>query len=56
MARRQEHVVVQLVGDFLQLVAEGDEVDHVLVFVEWPFDYGRHSVIVPVQSLAHVGR
>ena len=53
-AGRQQDVVVELVGDRLQLVAEGDEVDHVLVFVERAFDFHGHAIVVAVQPLAHV--
>ena len=46
--------MIQLVRERLQLVAEGDEVDHVLIFVERTFDFDRDAVVVPVQPLAHI--
>ena len=38
----------------LQRVAQGDEIDHVLVLVQRPFHLDRDSVVVAVQGLANV--
>jgi hypothetical protein len=54
MTRGQENVVIKLVSERFQLIAQGDEVDDVLVFVERPFDFDRYTIVVPVQPLAHV--
>src|SRR5262249_32960468 len=40
--------------DFAKRVAQGDEVNHVLILVERPGDLRRHAIIVPVQPLADV--
>src|SRR5262245_3851372 len=53
MASRQQHVMIQLVGNRLELIAERDEVDYILVFVQRPFHLDRDAVIVPMQPLAH---
>ena len=54
MAVWQENVVVELVGDRLQFVAEGNEVDHVLVFIQRAFDFDRGAIVVAVQPLADI--
>src|SRR5262249_5326315 len=50
--RRDEHVVVQLVGELAHDVLEGDEVEDVVVLVEWAFDLGGHAIVMAVQALA----
>lgn len=40
--------------DRRQLIAHGNEIDHVMVFVEWSFDLDSNAVVVPVQRLANV--
>src|SRR5262245_829438 len=54
VACRQEHAVIEVVEDRLELVAEGDEADNVLVLVERPFHFYSHAVVMPVQPLADV--
>ena len=54
MRRWQQHVVVQRVGDRLEGVTHRDEVDHILVLVERPGDFGPHAIVVAVQRLADV--
>jgi len=46
--------MIQRVGDLLQLVAESDEIDDVVIPVERPKHLDVHPVIVPMQPLAHV--
>ncbi len=46
--------MIELLGDEFQRVPQGDEVDHILVFVQRTFDLGRYAVVVTVQTLADV--
>ncbi len=46
--------MIETVDDFLQCVAEGDEIDHALLLIEWAGDFGGDSIIVSVQALAEV--
>ena len=54
MRRRQQHVMIERVGDRLERVAQSDEVDDVLVLVQRSFDLRPHAVVVAVQRLADV--
>ena len=50
MSCRQQHAVIEPGCDLLQLVPEGDEVDHERIPIERPRHVGRNPVIVPVQA------
>ena len=54
MFRRQEHAVVQLVEDCPQRITQGNEIDHVIVFIQRSMHFGRYAVVVPVQPFARV--
>ena len=47
-------MVIEGVDDFLQGVAQGDEVDDVVVLVERAVDLGVDVVVVAVNRLANV--
>jgi len=54
MTGRQQNMMIELVGERLQFIAEGDEVDHILIFIEWSLNLDRDAVVMPMQSLAHI--
>ena len=51
---REQHVVVEFVGDLLRPLLERDEVEDVVVLLQRPFDLDRGAVVVAVQPLALV--
>ncbi len=53
MTSREQHPVIETVDDFLQSVAQRDEVEHVLILVERPRQFDGRPPIVTVQSFAH---
>src|SRR5262249_8141756 len=54
VACRQHHAMVQLVGNGLGAVLQGNEVEDVLVLIQFAFDFNGGPVIVAVQSFAPV--
>ena len=50
----QEHAVVEFVDDGLGLVAEGDEIKDIMVFVEPTVDFDRRSIVMTVNPFAEV--
>src|SRR5437879_9691020 len=47
-------MMIQLVDYCFELVAKRDEVDHVLVFIQWTFHIDSQAIVMPVQPLAHI--
>lgn len=54
MFGRQQHVMIQATHNVRQRIAEGDEVDDVLILVQRTADLGFDPIIVPVQTFADV--
>ncbi len=54
MPIRQQNVMVELLDDLRQSVAECDEIDHIAIHVQRPFDLCSYSVVMAVQALADV--
>lgn len=50
----QQDVVIQLRDDLLKCIAEGNEVDHVGVFVQPPSHLAGDAVVVAMQTFANI--
>ena len=51
---RQENAVVEFIDDFLQTIAQCDEIKDIIIFIQRSFHLRRDAPIVAMQALADV--
>ena len=50
----QQHMVIEFHTDRMQRVTRGNEVDDLVILIEWAEDLGLNAIIVTVQALTDI--